>query len=80
MASIETSALHLDVLRDFKRISSHLTSVAYPILDRAGVLSASRLRPSPAAPARPHDNRAKAGTDEEQALWTGVAGKPRSVP
>jgi phosphate:Na+ symporter len=80
VASIETSALHLDVIRDFKRISSHLTSVAYPILDRAGVLSASRLRPSPTAPARAHDDRAKPGTDEEQALWTGVAGKPRSVP
>jgi hypothetical protein len=41
--SIESSALHLDVLRDLKRISSHLTSVAYPILDRAGELAESRL-------------------------------------
>ncbi|MEZ5932100.1 MAG: Na/Pi cotransporter family protein [Alphaproteobacteria bacterium] len=44
-ASIETSALHLDIVRDFKRINSHLTSVAYPILDRAGALTATRLRP-----------------------------------
>lgn len=42
--SIETSALHLDVLRDLKRINGHLTSVAYPILDRAGELTQSRLR------------------------------------
>ncbi len=42
--SIETSALHLDVLRDLKRINGHLTSVAYPILDRAGELTESRLR------------------------------------
>ena len=42
--SIETSALHLDVLRDLKRINGHLTGVAYPILDRAGELSHSRLR------------------------------------
>lgn len=43
-ASIETSALHLDIIRDFKRINSHLTSVAYPILDRVGALRATRLR------------------------------------
>ena len=42
--SIETSALHLDVLRDLKRINGHLTSVAYPILDRAGELTQSRLK------------------------------------
>ena len=42
--SIETSSLHLDVLRDLKRINGHLTSVAYPILDRAGELIESRLK------------------------------------
>lgn len=42
--SIETSSLHLDVLRDLKRINSHLTSVAYPILDAAGELTRSRLK------------------------------------
>lgn len=42
-ASIQTSALHLDVLRDLKRINSHLTSVVYPILERAGELAESRL-------------------------------------
>jgi phosphate:Na+ symporter len=42
--SIETSAIHLDVIRDLKRINSHLTSVAYSILDEAGELSESRLR------------------------------------
>jgi phosphate:Na+ symporter len=41
--SIETSSLHLDILRDFKRVNSHLTSVAYPILSRAGELRNSRL-------------------------------------
>lgn len=39
------SALQLDVLRDLKRINSHLTSVAYPILEEAGQLR-SRLRRS----------------------------------
>jgi phosphate:Na+ symporter len=36
--SIETSALHMDFLRDLKRIHSHIVAVAYPVLDRAGEL------------------------------------------
>lgn len=43
LESIETSALHLDILRDLKRINSHLTAVAYPILDATGELRRSRL-------------------------------------
>ncbi len=35
--SIETTSLHLDVLRDLKRIHSHICSVAYPVLDAAGM-------------------------------------------
>ena len=38
--SIETSSLHLDVLRDLRRIHSHLCSVAYPVLEVAGELTA----------------------------------------
>jgi len=41
--SIETSSLHLDILRDLKRIHSHLIAVAYPILEEAGELRESRL-------------------------------------
>lgn len=41
--TLDSSALHLDVLRDLKRINSHLTSVAYPILERMGALTESRL-------------------------------------
>ena len=47
LESLETSSLHLDVLRDLKRINSHLTSVAYPILDAAGELERTRLKPEP---------------------------------
>jgi len=43
--SLETSTLHLDVLRDLKRINAHITSVAYPILDELGQLRESRLLP-----------------------------------
>jgi phosphate:Na+ symporter len=42
--SVISSSLHLDVLRDLKRINGHLTSAAYSILERAGELSDSRLR------------------------------------
>jgi phosphate:Na+ symporter len=42
--SIETSSLHLDLISEMKRINSHLCSVAYPILEVAGVLERSRLR------------------------------------
>jgi phosphate:Na+ symporter len=42
--SIQTSSLHLDILRDLKRINAHIASVAYPILDELGELRESRLR------------------------------------
>jgi phosphate:Na+ symporter len=42
--SIETSSLHLDVLRDLKRVHSHICSVAYPVLEAAGELQSSRLK------------------------------------
>ncbi len=42
--SIESSSLHLDILRDLKRIHSHICSVAYPVLERAGELHPNRLK------------------------------------
>ncbi|WP_117193657.1 Na/Pi cotransporter family protein [Rhizobium terrae] len=44
MESLQTSSLHLDMLRDLKRINAHIVSVAHPILDDSGVLVESRLR------------------------------------
>jgi phosphate:Na+ symporter len=40
--TIETTSLHLDVLRDLRRIHSHICSVAYPVLDAVGELAAYR--------------------------------------
>ncbi len=40
--TIETTSLHLDVLRDLRRIHSHICSVAYPVLDAAGEFAAYR--------------------------------------
>jgi len=42
--SIESYSLDLDILRDLKRIHSHLCSAAYPVLERAGALQRSRLK------------------------------------
>src|SRR3546814_21200447 len=42
LESIETSALHLDVVRDLKRINSHLAATGHAILDQTG-----QRRPSP---------------------------------
>jgi phosphate:Na+ symporter len=39
----------MDVIRDLKRINGHLASVAYPILEAAGELADTRLRPTAAA-------------------------------
>jgi phosphate:Na+ symporter len=44
--SMESSSLHIDLISDLKRINSHICSIAYPILDSAGVLAPSRLRES----------------------------------
>src|SRR3954454_10984136 len=58
--TIETTSLHLDVLRDLRRIHSHICSVAYPVLDAAGELPARRSAesypislPTGAAPSTP---------------------------
>ena len=47
--SIETSAIHLDIIRDLKRIHGHIVSIAYPILESANELRESRLRETKAA-------------------------------
>jgi len=60
--SIETSSLHLDLIADLRRINSHICSVAYPILEEAGVLARTRLK-SP-------DNVLAAVEDpEDKAAW-----------
>jgi phosphate:Na+ symporter len=44
--SLETTSLHLDVLRDLKRIHSHICSVAYSVLDAAGEVPAGEIAES----------------------------------
>jgi phosphate:Na+ symporter len=45
VGTVETSALHLDALRDLKRVNAHLVAAAaYPVLEGKGELLPSRLR------------------------------------
>jgi len=63
--SIETSSLHLDLISDLKRINSHICSIAYPILEEAGVLAKTRLKepgPQPEPPP-PHARQTGNGKD-----------------
>lgn len=41
--TLASSTLHLDILRDLKRVNAHIASVAYPILAEAGELTESRV-------------------------------------
>jgi phosphate:Na+ symporter len=48
--TLETISLHLDVLRDLKRIHSHICSAAYPVLEAAGeMLAADSVESNPIA-------------------------------
>jgi len=58
--SIETSSLHLDLISELKRINSHICGVAYPILESAGALTATRIRQSQFATLGPADERGSA--------------------
>ena len=44
--TLETTSLHLDVLRDLKRIHSHICTVAYPVLEVAGEMPATEIAES----------------------------------
>jgi phosphate:Na+ symporter len=41
--TLETTSLHLDVLRDMRRIHSHICAAAYPVLEAAGVTEAAGI-------------------------------------
>ena len=58
--TMDTTSLHLDVLRDLKRINSHICSVAYPVLEisrkqptvatRPKSIAVPRAKPKPRTP------------------------------
>jgi phosphate:Na+ symporter len=42
--TLATSSLHLDILRDLRRVNSYISLIAYPILEEAKELKPTRLR------------------------------------
>lgn len=43
--TIATSSLHLDIIRDYRRINAYISTVAFPILEESGEIHSTRLRP-----------------------------------
>jgi phosphate:Na+ symporter len=75
LESIETSSLHLDLISDLKRINSHICSIAYPILEQAGVLAKTRLKNPDPAP--PDDDPVPEGARDAKGDWP--KSKPRTA-
>lgn len=46
--SVQTSSIHLDMLRDLKRINTHIAAIASSILEEVGEMRATRLIPGTA--------------------------------
>jgi len=42
--TISTSSLHLDIIRDYRRINTYMCTVAYPLLEETGQLHSTRLK------------------------------------
>ena len=78
LESIETSSLHLDLISDFKRINSHICSIAYPILEEAGVLARTRLM-EPVAPPLQLDDDADVVSGEMPADEEWPKHKPKTA-
>ena len=75
--SIETSSLHLDLITELKRINSHICSVAYPILEEAGVLAKSRLKEATEPPLASAEEGTEAIDDATSDSWP--KRKPRTA-
>ncbi len=43
--TIATSSLHLDIIRDYRRINTYMCTVAFPLLEESGEIHETRLRP-----------------------------------
>jgi phosphate:Na+ symporter len=43
--TISTSSMHIDIIRDYRRINTHMCTVAYPILEESGQIRSTRLKP-----------------------------------
>jgi phosphate:Na+ symporter len=57
-ATLETTSIHLDILRDLKRIHSHICSAAYAVLDAAGETPIADTRESDPVTIAPQKTKA----------------------
>jgi phosphate:Na+ symporter len=81
LPSIETSSLHLDLISELKRINSLICSIAYPILEEAGVLARTRVRSSASSDASPAPTAGdKPRRDRNAEPGSGAASDPRPRP
>ena len=62
--TIATSSLHLDILRDLRRINSYISLIAYPILEEAKILEPTHLRASKQAKGKKKPAGRKKDVDE----------------
>lgn len=53
--TIATSSLHLDIIRDYRRINAYVSTVAFPILEASGEIHTTRLRPKDKKEPLSHD-------------------------
>lgn len=53
--TIATSSLHLDIIRDYRRINAYVSTVAFPILEESNEIHETRLRPKGKKEATGHD-------------------------
>jgi phosphate:Na+ symporter len=77
LVSIETSSLHIDLIADLRRINSHICSIAYPILEQAGVLARTRLKEPMAAEQEAPAPRPRRSESDNEEAWP--KGKPHTV-
>lgn len=66
--TLATSSLHLDILRDFRRINSYISLIAYPILEEARELKPTRLKAAGEKPRRRKRKPRKSGAAAEAAV------------
>ncbi len=62
--NLKAGALYIDLIRDLHQINSHIVSVAYPVLEEAGLLRETRVRNKKKAKSRGDVNNSPAAITE----------------
>lgn len=72
--SVATSSIHLDILRDLRRINSYLSLIVYPILEAAGELEPTRLKKK-----EPKERGSSVRDEDEAAASAAATGDAKPV-